>query len=51
MTFRLVASVKREVKDSRMYESGPFWDEFGHVKWVSFRFDEIRAEVVRDMSR
>ena len=34
-----------------MYESGPFWDEFGHVKWVSFRFDDVRAEVVRDMSR
>ena len=32
-----------------MYESGPFWDGFGHVKWVSFRFDEVRAEVVRDM--
>ena len=46
------------VKDSRgsgMYESRPFWDKIGHAKFVGFRFfwlfDEVRAELVRDISR
>ena len=53
-----ITSAERKVKDSRgsgMYESRPFWDKIGHAKFVGFRFfwlfDEVRAELVRDISR
>ena len=53
-----ITSAERKVKDSRssgMYESRPFWDKIGHSKFVGFRFfwlfDEVRAELVRDISR
>ena len=53
-----ITSAERKVKDSRgsgMYESRPFWDKIGHATFVGFRFfwlfDEVRAELVRDISR
>ena len=53
-----ITSAERKVKDSRgsgMYQSRPFWDKIGHAKFVGFRFiwlfDEVRAELVRDISR